>query len=107
MGGDDGEADTKAKPHSMPLRREKGLEDALTFFGRSAAALVDYGYAHLFSIRQLGAHEKPAPNRLDASHRVTAIDNEVEQHLLELHVVAVDRGQMRREFGIKGDVLIH
>jgi hypothetical protein len=78
VGRDYREGDTQPKPHPILLRREKGLEDASHFFGRNATTPVNYEYAHLFSFRQVGAHEKPTPNRLDIGHRVTSIANEVE-----------------------------
>jgi len=37
--------------------------------------------ARVFFTGALGAHEKSAPNCLDVSHRVAAVDNEVEQRL--------------------------
>jgi hypothetical protein len=75
-----GEADIEAKPHPIPLRREEGLEDESISWAECRIP-GRLRICAIFSIRQLGAHEKPAPNCLDVSHRVAAVDNEVEQHL--------------------------
>src|SRR5271165_1438694 len=107
MSGDNAAANSEAQPHPMSFRREKGLKDALHFVGRNSTTPVSYRYTDFSAIQILSAHEKSAFNRLDPSHRVAAVHDEVEQHLLELYVIAGGRRQMRCELDIHGDILIH
>src|ERR1700757_4152833 len=107
VGGDDGAADRKAQPQPLGFRREKGLEDTPHYFGRNTVAQAGDRYPHVFAIHQVGADEEPALNALDASHRVAAVDYEIEQNLLKLHSVAIDRRQMRRKLGMDGYFPIH
>jgi hypothetical protein len=90
VSADNGAADREAEPHPLCLGREKGLEDLLHFFGRNPAAVVNYGYPYAFAIHELGPHKKYAFSAFDASYRVAAVHDEVKQHLLELHAVAID-----------------
>ena len=101
----DGAADREAKPHSLLFRGEETLEDLFHFLLRNAATTIGDGYPHR-ALRHFRRDEQLALRRTAIGHRFAGIQHEVKEDLLKLDPVARDCGQIRREIGIHGYVLI-
>ena len=65
--------------------------------------IVDDVQANVRS-RRFGPELETAFGDVDFAHRIGGIQDEIEQHLLQLHAPAVDDGQRRREIGAGRDM---
>ncbi len=48
-----------------------------------------------------GAHREATILRVVVRHRVAGVHHEIEEHLLELHTIAANRRELRRECGLR------
>ena len=96
---DDRVADRKAHSHAMLLRREKCLEDAIKI-GRinSRSSIFDRHMYHA-SLVSFGSHLQHA--LLNRMHRLDGINDQVQNHLLQLDLVADYGGKPLIEFSLK------
>ena len=92
---DDRPADRQ--PHAEPsgLGGDEGLEDALELRLLQAGAGIADRHLDAQS-RALAGRDDQIPRAVDDRHRLARIDQQVEDHLLELDAVTGHRGQSRR-----------
>ena len=85
---DDRVRDRQAHPHAVRLGSEERIEDVRQFFGRDAGAGIAHG--DLDGLRSVAPRGQcDAPIRPDHPvERIHAVENQVEQHLLQMHAVA-------------------
>jgi hypothetical protein len=90
---DDRPADREAQAQSIVLRGLEGLEDLVELAARDTrAAIFDRELNHDVLSRGRG-HRQPPLVTGDRAHGLAAVDDQVQQHLLELHAVAGDGGK--------------
>ena len=102
----DGAAYGQAKAHTFGTSGVERIKDARQTLRGDSAATIGDGDANPFR-RGAGAHEEFAAFWLGIGHGMAGICNQVEEHLLELDSVAVDRGQFGGKFGAQVHVPVH
>src|SRR6267154_5336824 len=88
----------QAKAHPFGTCGVEWIKDARQTLRENSAATIGDDDANPFR-RGAGAHEEFAAFWLGIGHGMAGICNQVEEHLLELHSVAFDRGQFAGKFG--------
>ena len=84
----------------MLLGREEGLEHVFQLPLRNTGALVRDGHHHRVAVCPSGGDRRLTFLTGPLAHRVTGVEEQVHQDLLELHAVGRDSRQDRREPGV-------
>src|SRR5438874_13764829 len=85
----------------MAFRSEEWLENLTGIAIRQPAALIRYRYRHSSRLRAGGYPKSSIPRRI-LRHRITGIGDDVQQDLLELHLVNRHIGQPFGELTLGG-----
>ncbi len=93
---DDGAADVEAQPEAAGLGGEEGREHLLGERVVDARAAVEHADLHA-ALDHLGLELDHAPFGRRGLHRLQAVGQQVQQHLLEQHAVAAHRRQRGRD----------
>ena len=99
----DGTADRQAHAHAAGLGAPERLEHFVQRLRRDARTAVGHAKADGAGAHG-GADRQDAPGLGQVVHRIGGIDDQVQQQLLQLHAVARDRWQDRREMRRQGDM---
>jgi hypothetical protein len=91
---DDRLTDCQAHPASLRLRREECVKYLVGLAQRQPGTCVVYRDLDLAVLAQQRPHGKHAARVL---HRLDTIQHEVHQHLLQLHPIRPDFGEIRRQ----------
>ncbi len=102
---DDGAADREPQAHPLRLGRHERLEDALQVLGPNTRAAVGDGHDHARALPAAAAHSELSL-RLGPGHGVAAVDEEIQQHLLQLDPIARHGGKLRREVNAYADLTV-
>ena len=106
VSADDRPADGQAEAEALRLRRDERLEDrGEPVAGDAAAAVRDRDPNPPVAI-PLRPHEQPALGGRHRRHRVAAVHQEVEDHLLELDAVAAYGREIGRELRAHGHAVV-
>src|SRR5712664_1545528 len=89
MGDHDRAADRESHPHPVGLRREKRLEDALHGLGLKAMPRVADFDEDLVPLFPPGGDRQLPGRGAGLAHRIDRVEDEVQQELLKLDLVAV------------------
>ena len=89
--------------HAVQLRDEERLEDFRERFRRDAVARVAHRDFDRIRPAAAGAENHLPPTAVAAVHRIHRVELEIEQHLLEMHVISPHR----RQGGRGGDLDRH
>jgi len=106
MGLDDRSADRDAHAHAVGLGGEGGLEDAIGRGGIQPRAAIRDRHAYLArsdGLLRYRQHLRLAPDR---AHRLNAVHDQVQEHLLQLYPVAEDLLAAGGQTHLKGDVAL-
>src|SRR5438876_3512093 len=101
MRGDDRPTNGQSDAQAMAFRSEEWLENLTGIAIRQAASLIRYRYTHSSRLRAGGYPKSSIPRRI-LRHRITGIGDDVQQDLLELHLVNRHMGQPFRELTLGG-----
>ena len=98
MRSDDGGGDGQAQAQAVGLGGEEGLEEPRELGGGDTGTGVGDRHFDGPGIRLSGTHDQASPLGRHFGHGVHAVEDEVEQHLLQMHAVAAHREQHVRDF---------
>ena len=84
-------------PRPLDFGGKEGGEDLLEYLRRDAGAAIRHGDAHHIVGGAFRRDEQAAIAGRNVVHRVAAVHDEIEQHLLELDVVAMHRRESGQE----------
>src|SRR5215510_9087222 len=101
---DDGARDRQADPHAMPLGGEERLEQLRSRLFRNAVSGVGHADGDHAVLAGSGGHDELAPGRL--LHGLDRVAHEVEQHLLDLHLVGEHKLDRRIELELDAYAVI-
>ena len=103
MLADDRAADRQAHPQAIGLGGDERLEEPVDQIGRYAGPAIAHGEPEI-PFRVAGGGQRQSPIRGDArGHRLTRVEHEIQEHLLQLYAVAKYVGEVRRNDGGSGD----
>src|SRR5436190_23314187 len=85
---DDGAAYGQSKAHPVGTSAVEWIKNARQTLRRNSAATIGDGDTNPFG-QGVRAHEELAAFSLGIGHGIAAICNQIEEHLLELHRIAV------------------
>ncbi|EEF22940.1 conserved hypothetical protein, partial [Ricinus communis] len=99
VGFNNGAADRQAHAHAVFLGAVEGLEQARHHAGRDAGAgVADADQQRAVAVRAaLRLHRQHRLAGTAAGHGLDRVHQQVDEHLLQLHAVAVHRRQVRRQ----------
>ena len=98
---DDRAGDRQAHAHAVRLGGEERVEDPRERAGGDAGAGVAHGDLDGLRAVEPRGHADAPIVRARAVERVHAVENEVEQHLLQMHAVATDVRQIARHVHVQ------
>src|SRR5439155_6843818 len=94
---DDAAADREAEPEPGLLGREEGVEDLLLHGGRDAVARVADRHLDRVGVGGDGRDQQAALAPARLRHGFERVQEEVQDHLLDLHAVHLDRWYLATE----------
>ena len=95
--------EAEARAAADGLGREEGLEDVRQRVLRDAGAVVDHLGAHRPGVAAHVRVQDDAPPGLALEHRLLGVQQEIQEHLLELVRVGEHRRQAADELLLDGD----
>jgi hypothetical protein len=91
---DNGAADGEANPHTVALGRVERLEKSVRILRLKTHTGILHGQAHTIAFLSFRFdHQLPRPI-LDAAHGVYGVQEQVQDHLLELDAISHDRREI-------------
>ena len=106
MSLDDRTADRKSHTHPVGLGGVERVEQALTILRAQPRAGVSHGDEDPTRILH-GADEKLSRPVTDAAHRFDSVDDQVEDHLLQLDCISLNAWQALAELCLHRDVVLY
>ena len=103
---DDGAADRKAQSQSFRLAGDERIEDRRELFrGDSSAAVLNFDQ-HVRLIDRIRAHDQ-APRAVEpgSAHGAESIEHQVQNDLLKLDAVTLDRADVGRQVEVDRDLV--
>ena len=89
-------ANRQAHAKSRGLGAEKGIEDPIRHRGRNTGTSVAHRDHNLTRLIFVGSHQQRAGTSDDTLHRLDAIHDQIDKHLLKLNQIRVDHTFCRR-----------
>jgi hypothetical protein len=102
---DDRPANGQAHPQALRLGRVEGLEQAVRTLWVQPRTGIAHGDEHAARGTRLSADPQLPRPLVDASHGFDRVEDQVQDHLLQLDAVAVHGRQAPRELGLQRDAL--
>src|SRR6202035_2572057 len=91
MGLDDRSTDRKSHPHAVELGREQRFEDPIRGLRTQPGTGILDRNLYLACVGDLRGYSQDPGSIRYGTHRLDAVSDQVEQHLLQLNPIAIDR----------------
>src|SRR5262249_52134256 len=104
---DDRTTDRESHAHAPGLGGVEGVEQAVHTLQGQARAGILHGDEHPARGVWPGADAQLARSLADAAQRFDGVEDQVQEHLLQLDTIAVNARQALREVGLHRDAVLH
>ncbi len=98
---DDGTADREPNAHTVVLRTVERFEEPIGDLGSEADAGISYCEPNVIGTISFRLNQQLPRSIFNFLHRVDGIAKQIDDHLLKLYAVAVDRWEIIREFHLQ------
>src|SRR6266446_6207256 len=107
MSFDDRTTDRQPHPQTAALGRIEGLKEVLVICWRQSRPRILHSDEHAVLPVLSRANQQPSRSLADAAHCFNGVDDQVEDHLLQLDPISLNERQALRELRLRRDAVLH
>lgn len=102
---DEASADAQAQTEAIPVGGDERIENAIQLIRWNTVTAIPDRHLHAVAVGHADLDQEPASLGCLIRHGIAGIEDQIEEHLLELHAIAQNDGQLGIKFRLQRNSL--